>query len=82
MKKIYISKDYKGGIRGVFLSENKDLVNAFHLGSGDPIHEIEEIEIDNPMIVGTPLVTLISAYEKRGYDLKDSETYVFVKRGC
>ncbi len=84
MKKIYISTDHEGHIRGVFLAENKELVNAFHLGAGDPIQAIEEIDINDPMLSMTPLVILVTSYEKRGYELntKAGTNYVFVKRGC
>lgn len=83
MKKIYISTDYEGHVRGVFLAESRELVDVFHLGAGDPIHSIEEIDITDPELDKFPLVTLITSYEKNGYDLnnKAGEKYIFVKRG-
>ena len=81
MKKIYISKNYKGQVIGVFLSESKDLVNAYHLGAGDSPQEIEEIDLESDMIGMSPLFTLVTSFEKKGYELNDSDTYTFVKRG-
>lgn len=81
MKKLYIPKDYQGRVLGVFLANNKDLVDAFQMGTGSIPHSIEEIDLTDPQLDMIPIVTLITSFEKRGYDLKDSETYVFVKRG-
>lgn len=83
MKKIYISKDYGGHIRGVFLAESRELVDVFHLGAGDPIQSIEEIDIIDPVLDMVPLVTLITSYEKSSYELGNNagEKYIFVKRG-
>jgi hypothetical protein len=81
MKKIYIPKDYDGRVLGLFLSDNIQLVEAFQMGAGITPYTIEEIDIESDLINQTPLVTLLTSYEKRGYNLKDSDSYIFIKRG-
>lgn len=81
MKNIYIAKDFNNDIIGLFLSDNVDYIHTFLLGRGDLAHSIEMIDLNDPNIFSQPLITLITSYTKKGYDLKDSENYRFCKRG-
>ena len=76
-KKLFIPTDHNGNILGVFAS----YVDAFLLGRNEMAHAIEEIDIHDEFTYSLPLVTLITSYKKRGYDIKDSEEIRIMKRG-
>ena len=80
-KKLFIPTDYNGNILGVFAGFDKSYVDAFLLGRNEMAHAIEEIDIHDEFTYSLPLVTLITSYKKRGYDIKDSEEIRIMKRG-
>ena len=81
MKKLYIAKDFNNDIIGVFLSDDPNYIHTFLMGKNDLAHSVECIDLNDPNILSQPLIILMTSYTKRGYDLKDSETYRFSKRG-
>ena len=80
-KHIFIPTDYNGNVLGVFFAFSREVVDAFLLGRNQSAHKMEIIDMYDDFTYNLPLVTLLTSNQQKGYNLKDSESYNFLKRG-